>query len=100
MSCRVLFLPSEIEICVPNGTLVSSAARIAGVFIDSPCGGNGTCGKCTVLLSQVGDQERVLACQTAIEAGVTSAHILDGRLPHSLLIELFTDRGIGTMISA
>ncbi|HML66973.1 MAG TPA: ASKHA domain-containing protein [Clostridia bacterium] len=71
MSCRVLFLPSEIEVCVPNGTLVSSAARTAGVFIDSPCGGNGTCGKCTILLSQDGKQERVLACQTAIDRDCT-----------------------------
>ena len=42
---------------------------------------------------------KVRACQAAIEAGVESAHILDGRLPHALLIELFTDRGIGTMIT-
>ncbi len=42
---------------------------------------------------------KVRACQAAIEAGVTSSHILDGRLPHALLIELFTDSGIGTMIT-
>jgi acetylglutamate kinase len=40
------------------------------------------------------------ACRRAIEAGVGSAHILDGRLSHALLIELFTDRGVGTMITA
>jgi acetylglutamate kinase len=40
------------------------------------------------------------ACRRAIEAGVGSVHILDGRLPHALLIELFTDKGIGTMITA
>ncbi len=33
-------------------------------------------------------------------AGVESAHIIDGRVPHSLLLELFTDAGIGTMITA
>ncbi|HPK02934.1 MAG TPA: acetylglutamate kinase, partial [Candidatus Sumerlaeota bacterium] len=43
---------------------------------------------------------KVRACRDAIAAGVASAHILDGRLPHALLIELFTDRGIGTMITA
>ncbi len=40
------------------------------------------------------------ACITAVEAGVPRAHLIDGRLPHSLLIEIFTDTGIGTMIRA
>ena len=38
------------------------------------------------------------ACATAVEAGVRSAHIVDGREPHSLLLELFTDAGIGTKV--
>jgi acetylglutamate kinase len=38
------------------------------------------------------------ACLKAIEGGVPRAHMIDGRLPHSMLIELFTDAGIGTMI--
>jgi acetylglutamate kinase len=33
-----------------------------------------------------------------MDAGVKKAHIIDGRLVHALLIELFTDEGIGTMI--
>jgi len=37
-------------------------------------------------------------CVMAIDGGVKKAHIIDGRLPHALLIELFTDEGIGTMI--
>ena len=37
---------------------------------------------------------------TAGEGGVSRAHLLDGRQPHSLLIEIFTDTGIGTMIHA
>ena len=41
---------------------------------------------------------KVRACAAALSAGVGSVHILDGRLPHSLLIEMFTDMGIGTMI--
>lgn len=41
---------------------------------------------------------KVHACQQALAAGVQQTHILDGRLPHALLIELFTDHGIGTMI--
>ena len=37
-------------------------------------------------------------CSLALNGGVKNAHIIDGRLPHALLIELFTDEGIGTMI--
>ena len=37
-------------------------------------------------------------CALALDGGVKKAHIIDGRLPHALLIELFTDEGIGTMI--
>jgi acetylglutamate kinase len=38
------------------------------------------------------------ACLRAVEGGVTSAHVLDGRLPHALLLEVFTSEGIGTMV--
>lgn len=41
---------------------------------------------------------KVRACLDAIRAGARKTHILDGRQPHSLLLELFTDRGIGTQI--
>ncbi|HLJ19262.1 MAG TPA: acetylglutamate kinase [Stellaceae bacterium] len=40
------------------------------------------------------------ACITAVEGGVPRAHLIDGRQPHSLLIEIFTDTGIGTMVRA
>jgi acetylglutamate kinase len=38
------------------------------------------------------------ACIRAVEAGVPRAHVVDGRQPHSLLLEVFTSEGIGTMI--
>jgi acetylglutamate kinase len=38
------------------------------------------------------------ACVRAVEGGVTSAHVLDGRLAHALLLEVFTSEGIGTMV--
>ena len=41
---------------------------------------------------------KVGGCLQAIAQGVTAAHIVDGRSPHSLLVELFTDTGMGTMI--
>jgi acetylglutamate kinase len=34
----------------------------------------------------------------AVKGGVNSAHIIDGRVPHAVLVELFTDEGIGTLI--
>ena len=36
----------------------------------------------------------------ALEAGVEAVHVLDGRIPHSVLIEIFTEAGIGTKITA
>jgi acetylglutamate kinase len=47
-----------------------------------------------------GMRPKLEACVQAIDGGVTAAHILDGRLAHSLLLELFTDAGIGTKIEA
>jgi acetylglutamate kinase len=47
-----------------------------------------------------GMRPKLEACLGAINDGVSAAHILDGRTPHSLLLELFTDAGIGTKIEA
>jgi len=41
---------------------------------------------------------KVEACARAVRHGVRRAHILDGRTPHALLLELFTDEGVGTMV--
>lgn len=41
---------------------------------------------------------KIECCMMAREGGVPRTHIIDGRVPHSLLIEMFSDRGIGTMI--
>lgn len=41
---------------------------------------------------------KVKACITALRSGIKKAHIIDGRIPHSLLLEIFTDKGIGTEI--
>jgi acetylglutamate kinase len=46
-----------------------------------------------------GMRPKLGACVEAIQGGVQSAHIVDGRRPHSLLLELFTDAGIGTMVT-
>ncbi|HEX3875108.1 MAG TPA: acetylglutamate kinase [Solirubrobacteraceae bacterium] len=46
-----------------------------------------------------GMRPKLEACVEAVRGGVGAAHIIDGRIPHSLLLELFTDVGIGTKIS-
>ncbi len=45
------------------------------------------------------DAAQARACVGAVRGGAGSAHIIDGRRPHSLLLELFTDAGIGTMVT-
>jgi acetylglutamate kinase len=49
---------------------------------------------------QGGMRPKLAACVDAIDGGVEAAHIVDGRRPHTLLLELFTDAGIGTKITA
>ncbi|HOO61261.1 MAG TPA: acetylglutamate kinase, partial [Bacillota bacterium] len=42
---------------------------------------------------------KVTGCLETIHRGVGRAHIIDGRIPHSILLEIFTGKGIGTMIT-
>ena len=46
-----------------------------------------------------GMKPKLAACVNAIRGGGNSASIVDGRVPHSLLLELFTDEGFGTQIT-
>jgi acetylglutamate kinase len=39
------------------------------------------------------------ACLRAVQGGVNRAHVLDGRVPHAVLVEVFTDEGSGTMVT-
>ncbi len=82
---KITFLPSDKTIDVPSGTMLSDAALVAGVMIDLPCGGKGTCGKCLVRVDQgtisekpgiaPDDREKepgfVIACQSAATVDVT-----------------------------
>ena len=56
-------LPADIFQEVSEGTSVMEALRSAGIMLDAPCGGNGKCGKCTVIINGT----EALACQTRIE---------------------------------
>lgn len=48
--------------------------------------------------AESGMAPKLEACITALRGGVQRAHIIDGRLPHAILMEVFTDRGVGTMV--
>ncbi len=80
-TCTVEFLPSGREAEVPVGALLSEAAQKAGVDINMPCGGQGRCGRCAVIVEE-GTVRRLstqrlspddvaagyaLACQTTVE---------------------------------
>lgn len=84
---RVVFEPGGTEVFVPAGTLLSKAAAAAGMAIETPCGGMGTCGKCRIIvkgianapdsseLSRLSDSEIAagmrLACRTKITDEIT-----------------------------
>jgi acetylglutamate kinase len=62
--------------------------------------GEATADEVVLSLDEVagGVRPKLAACVDAITGGVQYAHIVDGRVPHSLLLELFTDAGVGTRI--
>jgi acetylglutamate kinase len=80
---------------------------VAGLYADWPA--SGTAGR---VISELGASDlaamlptlsdgmipKMSACLNAVLGGVPQAHVLDGRLPHAVLLEIFTDSGIGTMI--
>ena len=56
------------------------------------------------LRGMLGDLEsgmipKMRACLSAVESGVSQAHIVDGRQPHSMLLEIFTTAGVGTQVT-
>ncbi|MDR1061475.1 MAG: ASKHA domain-containing protein [Clostridiales bacterium] len=62
---KAIFVRERIEVEAPGGATVLDAARLGGVYLESPCNGNGTCGKCLVAVGG----RRVLACRTALAGG-------------------------------
>lgn len=63
--CNVRFEPEGKTVTVHSGDTILEAAGLAGIIINTPCGGKGTCGKCGVVLKPAG--ERVYACQYKVE---------------------------------
>jgi uncharacterized 2Fe-2S/4Fe-4S cluster protein (DUF4445 family) len=81
---RVTFLPENRSISVDEGTTIAEAARQAAIVLTAPCAGSGTCGRCRVLLADVGS---VLACQHRITDDLTVEIPATSR-PGSLAVHL------------
>jgi acetylglutamate kinase len=84
---------------------------VEGLYADWPAGGDspGPPRDVISLLTATGLEQllpglssgmipKMEACLRAVRGGVPQAHVLDGRLPHAVLLEIFTDSGIGTMV--
>ena len=77
---------------------------VAGLYRDWPSSedviGQINADELRVLLPSLasGMVPKMEACLRAVDGGVPRAHVIDGRVPHSLLLEVFTDAGIGTMV--
>ena len=68
---KVVFLPSGAEMIAEPGMTIMQALHRAGLNIDAPCGGNGTCKKCKVKVTDSKGERIVLACQTVITGDMT-----------------------------
>ena len=85
---------------------------VAGLYADWPAGGAAGPAAPGQVISQLAAAEleallpglsagmipKMAACLDAVRGGVPQAHVLDGRLQHAVLLEIFTDSGIGTMV--
>jgi acetylglutamate kinase len=82
---------------------------VAGLYADWPGSAGTAAGEVISQLTAASLEEmlpdlsegmipKMEACLQAVRGGVPRAHVLDGRLPHAILLEIFTDSGIGTMV--
>jgi acetylglutamate kinase len=89
LRARKLILLTDVPgVLDRDGRLISelTAERARGLIADGTASG--------------GMIPKLETCLTAVEGGVEAAHVLDGRLPHVLLLEVFTEAGVGTKIAA
>ena len=77
---KVTFLKENRSVQVPADTTVLEAQRMAGLQPDAPCGGQGACGKCRVILETDRGREEVLACQTRVRSDL---RVDTGNQPHA-----------------
>ena len=85
---KLVILTDVVGILDRNRRLISTLSRRA------------TAGLIRSGVIRAGMLPKVRSCLSAVAAGVRKAHIIDGRVPHALLLETFTDRGVGTEITA
>jgi uncharacterized 2Fe-2S/4Fe-4S cluster protein (DUF4445 family) len=99
---RVTFNAAEAAVVVPTGTLVVEAARLAGIDISQPCGGQGRCGRCVVRTTEGNVRRRstlrlstadveagyALACQAVVEGDVAIEVLPQERLERHLTTDL------------
>ena len=71
MTYRVTFLPDNVVATVEESTSILEAARLAGIDLVNPCGGRGTCGKCTVNVISGEDRGYVLSCAASVHSDIT-----------------------------
>ena len=85
---KLILLTNTPGVLDGNGNLVTglNAREVQGLVKDGVIGG--------------GMLPKIACALDAVASGVRSAHIIDGRLDHALLLEVFTDAGIGTLISS
>jgi len=104
---QVTFIPDQVSVTVCKGTNLLEAAREAGIDIGSPCGGNGTCGKCAVritagsfkaengvhLSEELRSAGYVLACTVCVEDDLTVEVPVQSRLMKQKVVLTEKDDG-------
>lgn len=86
----ITFLPEQIQVEIPANASLLEAARLAGIFVETPCGGKGICAKCTVKIHSGAVQRRntsplnlpadhVMICQTDVLDEPVCVEILNER---------------------
>jgi len=94
---KITFLPANITTERPAGSSLLEAARIAGVFVETPCGGKGTCQKCLVKIKKNNEQnsdnneQMALICQTAVPDESIVVEISDSLINVQGKFESFED---------
>lgn len=87
-AAKLILLTDVSGVMDRHGQLISSLTRLQAVTLLEEGHVSG------------GMIPKIKCCLEALEDGVAKAHILDGRVPHAVLLEIFTDRGVGTEIIA
>ena len=99
---NITFLPANITVELPAGASLLEGARLAGVFIETPCGGKGSCQKCLVRITDNREQltesanqrfseQLVLICQTAVPGEPITVELLRADSQLSGQFENFED---------